>query len=425
MPRGLLYVLVQPGTHRPIKVGRTTRTIEERVREISQATGVPYDLVCPIHWVVDEVETVEGLAHAALRKHRIRARKEWFEISVDEASEILAKVCEPHMAGRARLQIAWEEVFSSIDLDALGRALRLGAHPPVRVGGIPPIERLIACSTQADARRAACAGIGMLVASDNGGIGRSPAIASCVARWGAIDALNALERAGVPLVETYGVPQLARLTSTFVAEKIGSLPDDHYNRCASFLAALSARRTVGDDTFRDAIAEFATIAYANSGVGASGWIDRRVCDLLPTLRALGADPVAPDPTTGDTAYDVARRAGWTCSMSLLPVGSVQSPATSAVLRRGSGHHRDVRDPPRRPTCGSTSGGVCEHLGAVAAAAGSRCARAVGSSLVVLPLLRRIGTRGEDGRHGMPPHRSAVRAPGGASHQRSRTLRRAI
>src|SRR5699024_8149719 len=50
--KGYVYILVMEGTRSPVKVGFTSRTPEERAREISRQTGTPRELVVAASWWV-------------------------------------------------------------------------------------------------------------------------------------------------------------------------------------------------------------------------------------------------------------------------------------------------------------------------------------------------------------------------------------
>lgn len=89
---GWLYYLSTREQRDIAKIGMTTRTVEERVREINSATGVlnPYGVrAC---WRVSDPRSAERLVHAALRPHRIRADREFFRIDYRHARELVDRL---------------------------------------------------------------------------------------------------------------------------------------------------------------------------------------------------------------------------------------------------------------------------------------------------------------------------------------------
>lgn len=89
---GWLYYLSTREQRGIAKIGMTTRTVEERVREINSATGVldPYGVrAC---WRVSDPRLAETLVHAAFRPYRIRADREFFRIDYHAARELVDRL---------------------------------------------------------------------------------------------------------------------------------------------------------------------------------------------------------------------------------------------------------------------------------------------------------------------------------------------
>lgn len=82
-----LYVL--ESTHLPgwCKVGKTTRSVEQRAAELS--TGVPGKLSVYAECPTNDCHEAEKQAHRALARYRNGPRDEWFRIPAKEATAII------------------------------------------------------------------------------------------------------------------------------------------------------------------------------------------------------------------------------------------------------------------------------------------------------------------------------------------------
>lgn len=79
--QGLIYVLVNPSLEGLIKVGYTTRSIEERVKELSSSTSIPTPFI-PIYWRrVSKVEHFEKIIHTQLKSSGFSHGKEYFKVA--------------------------------------------------------------------------------------------------------------------------------------------------------------------------------------------------------------------------------------------------------------------------------------------------------------------------------------------------------
>jgi hypothetical protein len=89
---GWLYILSNREMPNLLKVGMTTRTVEERVDEINRATGVPIPFGVWRCWRVSKPAEVERLSHASLAEFRLRGDREFFRVDVTEATRRLRAV---------------------------------------------------------------------------------------------------------------------------------------------------------------------------------------------------------------------------------------------------------------------------------------------------------------------------------------------
>ena len=84
-----VYCLSNPTTPGILKIGYTKKTPDERAKQISSATGValPYK----VEWAYKcfNGETIEREVHHKLHSCRVNNNKEFFQISLEEAKEVI------------------------------------------------------------------------------------------------------------------------------------------------------------------------------------------------------------------------------------------------------------------------------------------------------------------------------------------------
>lgn len=86
---GWIYLLSTREMPDLLKIGMTTRTVEERVREINGATGVPFPFGVRRCWRARDPASAEREIHWALADHRIRADREFFRAPFGDAAIII------------------------------------------------------------------------------------------------------------------------------------------------------------------------------------------------------------------------------------------------------------------------------------------------------------------------------------------------
>jgi hypothetical protein len=86
-----LYVLTNPTMPGYVKIGFTDATPETRAEQLSRSTGValPFDVAWAFHCY--NAEQLEKEVHRHLDGQRIAGNREFFDISVNEAKEIINK----------------------------------------------------------------------------------------------------------------------------------------------------------------------------------------------------------------------------------------------------------------------------------------------------------------------------------------------
>jgi hypothetical protein len=91
---GYVYILFNPTLPGLLKIGMTTRSADERARELSQATGVAADFVVAFEQPVSDCADAERRVHEALAPYRYNDSREFFHIGLKDAIRIVADICD-------------------------------------------------------------------------------------------------------------------------------------------------------------------------------------------------------------------------------------------------------------------------------------------------------------------------------------------
>jgi T5orf172 domain len=91
---GWVYILATREAPLFLKIGMTTRSVEERVREINSATGVLVPFGIWRCWRVMQPAKAEKLVHTTLAGFRVRGDREFFAVEVSEAGKRISQVLE-------------------------------------------------------------------------------------------------------------------------------------------------------------------------------------------------------------------------------------------------------------------------------------------------------------------------------------------
>ena len=94
MQAGLIYVLINPCMTGFVKIGMTTRTAEERARELSVGTGIPSPYAVAYEEAFSDCDAAEGIIHERLDKFRFNQDREFFHLPVKDAIRAVADLAE-------------------------------------------------------------------------------------------------------------------------------------------------------------------------------------------------------------------------------------------------------------------------------------------------------------------------------------------
>lgn len=94
MSEGWVYIASIPtfSEKNLYKIGRTTISPEERARQLSQATGVPEEFKVVFSCDVSDCALAEDMVHERLKLRRYKENKEFFEVPLDIAQEVVRQV---------------------------------------------------------------------------------------------------------------------------------------------------------------------------------------------------------------------------------------------------------------------------------------------------------------------------------------------
>jgi uncharacterized protein YueI len=84
-----IYILTNPYMPGIIKIGKTTTSVEQRVRELSQDTGVPAPFETHYAAKVSDCSYVEKKLHGIFGDRRINPNREFFDVSPERVVEAI------------------------------------------------------------------------------------------------------------------------------------------------------------------------------------------------------------------------------------------------------------------------------------------------------------------------------------------------
>lgn len=89
MSSGYVYILMNLSMPDLVKIGLTTRTLDERLSELSGATGVPTPFILIYRRFFENCLVAENQIHSLLSNYRLSNNREFFKIPVHEAIDAL------------------------------------------------------------------------------------------------------------------------------------------------------------------------------------------------------------------------------------------------------------------------------------------------------------------------------------------------
>lgn len=93
-----IYILENSSFPEFVKIGRTERNVEQRVRELSSATGVPTEFTVFRQYSVEDSAAAERQIRELLDGYRVSDNREFFKLKADEAASMIEELLcqQPH-----------------------------------------------------------------------------------------------------------------------------------------------------------------------------------------------------------------------------------------------------------------------------------------------------------------------------------------
>lgn len=82
---GFVYIMVNSSLDNMIKIGLTTKTSDERAKELSKLTGIPTKFIAVYDELVSDCKAVEKILHERFSAFRVNDKREFFGIPCREA----------------------------------------------------------------------------------------------------------------------------------------------------------------------------------------------------------------------------------------------------------------------------------------------------------------------------------------------------
>ena len=96
MYAGYIYILSNVSMPGILKIGFTTNSPEDRVKDLSRATGVPTPFTVAFFMHVTSTSRAEREIHLKLDKYRVSANREFFTVPLQEAIKIIQEVAKEY-----------------------------------------------------------------------------------------------------------------------------------------------------------------------------------------------------------------------------------------------------------------------------------------------------------------------------------------
>jgi hypothetical protein len=115
----IIYILINEAMPGYVKIGKTSTSLEQRIRELSASTSVPLPFTCFYACTVKDSAFVEHQLHDAFDNNRINPRREFFQIAPERVVSALK------LAEIEDITPKKDFVESQADQDALNQARKI------------------------------------------------------------------------------------------------------------------------------------------------------------------------------------------------------------------------------------------------------------------------------------------------------------
>jgi len=114
---GSIYILINPSLQKDyLKIGKTSRIAEERAHELSSATGVPTPFHVAYEARVSDCDRAERAIHKSLENYRVVGQREFFQLPLKVAIEIVSEVIKEYEINTDYLDALEEQLDSDEEI---------------------------------------------------------------------------------------------------------------------------------------------------------------------------------------------------------------------------------------------------------------------------------------------------------------------
>lgn len=85
----IIYILINEAMPGYVKIGKTSTSFEQRIRELSSSTSIPIPFTCFYACTVNDAAFVEHQLHDAFDNNRVNPKREFFQIAPERVVSAL------------------------------------------------------------------------------------------------------------------------------------------------------------------------------------------------------------------------------------------------------------------------------------------------------------------------------------------------
>ena len=91
---GWVYLLTNESMPGIVKIGMTTRCVDQRAKELSASTSAPTPFKVAHRWPVHDPMAVEAVVHRKLRSRRVNQRREFFRVDSAHVVQMMTQIID-------------------------------------------------------------------------------------------------------------------------------------------------------------------------------------------------------------------------------------------------------------------------------------------------------------------------------------------
>ena len=133
----IIYILTNESMPGYVKIGRTTTSLEQRIKELSSSTSVPLPFTCFYACTVKDSMFVEHQLHDAFDNNRVNPKREFFQIAPERVVAALK------LAQMENITPKDDIVENKEDQNALNEARKIRPQFRFDMVGIPAGSELV------------------------------------------------------------------------------------------------------------------------------------------------------------------------------------------------------------------------------------------------------------------------------------------